>query len=220
VLVEIVAIVLLSACTYSGWRTGLFRSLMAVVGLAAGTAVGTAFGLSFGGWLHRTQGMAEWLSVLVGFGLLFIATLAAFMVVGSLGRGLLRAMLLRWVDSAAGAAVGLITGLLATALVVTFTASVPSLRGKMEPSTALGRAVVNLVPGLFPDAPGYFYRLWESTISGTPGDWVPPFENPFKGEGTVGAVGESLREKLDAAGEVMKAAQEAKKGLYEELQRE
>jgi uncharacterized membrane protein required for colicin V production len=107
--VDWIALAVVAACAFSGWRRGLIESTLSLAGLVGGAYAGSRLAphLLHGGATSRWTPLAGLVGALAGAALL--QTLAS--IAGSFISGGLKLTPLRFVDSAGGIVMGALTGL-------------------------------------------------------------------------------------------------------------
>jgi len=108
--VAVVAVVALFAA--GGWRAGLVRRLLELVGLVAAVLIAAAQWRAAGGWLQRVAGVGETVAPLAGWLLVFVAVLLVSRLLAWLAGKSLNASALGWLDRTGGLLGGLLAGLL------------------------------------------------------------------------------------------------------------
>ena len=108
--VAVVAVAaLFAAC---GWRAGLVRRLLELVGLVAALLIAAAQWRAADGWLQRVAGVGETVAPLAGWLLVFVAVLLVSRLLAWLVGKSLNASALGWLDRTGGLLGGLFAGLL------------------------------------------------------------------------------------------------------------
>ena len=105
---DIVILVTLVVVGFIGWRTGVIKAVFGAVGVIAGIFLAGRFGGPLGDSLDFITD--ENLAKLIGFVVVFAVIFIGAMFAANILRKLLKLILLGWVDSAGGAALGLVAG--------------------------------------------------------------------------------------------------------------
>ncbi len=114
--VAVVAVVALFAA--GGWRAGLVRRLLELVGLFAAVLIAAAQWREAGAWLHRVAGVGGTVAPLAGWLLIFVVILIVSRLLAWLVGKSLNASALGWLDRAGGLLGGLLAGLLIVSVVL------------------------------------------------------------------------------------------------------
>ena len=104
---DIAIIVSGGVATYLGWRMGMVRVGMALVGLAAGIILGFYNGPSVAPYIAQVIGEGKPADG-IGFMVVFLGVLAASMFLGAMMQRVLKLVFLGWLDGTAGAILGLL----------------------------------------------------------------------------------------------------------------
>ncbi len=114
---DVLIIITVVLAAFSGWRTGIVRSALMLAGIVVGIVLGGQLGGRVGEGLGQLGAPGG--SRLLGFAVVFIFCVVASYVVGILARKVISTLLLGWIDSLGGLALGLVTSALGwTALIV------------------------------------------------------------------------------------------------------
>lgn len=105
---DIVILVTLVVVGFIGWRTGVIKAVFGAVGVIAGIFLAGRFGGPLAENLDFITD--ENLAKLIGFVVVFAVIFIGAMFAANILRKLLKLILLGWVDSAGGAALGLVAG--------------------------------------------------------------------------------------------------------------
>ena len=104
---DIAIIVSGGVATYLGWRLGMIRVGMALVGVAAGVVLGMYNAPSVTPYVAQVAGEGK-LADGLGFMAVFLGVFAASVFLGAVIQRFLRLVFLGWLDSTAGAILGLL----------------------------------------------------------------------------------------------------------------
>jgi len=114
---DIVVIVILAIPTLLGFKRGLIKSVIPLVGVIVGIVLAGRFHGSVADWLSNwieSSSQAE----IAGFAIIFVVVCLAAMLIARVLSGFMRALFLGWVDRLGGLAFGLVLGgMIAGALV-------------------------------------------------------------------------------------------------------
>lgn len=104
---DIVLILVLALFAFIGFRRGLIRAVLILVGLVLGVFLAGHFYVPFSNWLPIANITA---ARIVGFIIIFIAVIAAAVIVASLLRKTIALIKLGWADRILGALFGFVAG--------------------------------------------------------------------------------------------------------------
>jgi len=108
---DVVLIVMLVVPALIGWRKGLIGAVIPLVGFVIAIILAGQFYDSVAGWLsHWLDSSSQ--ANLLGFVIVFVAVMAAALIVSSVARRMLSLLLLGWVDRIGGLVFGLLIGAL------------------------------------------------------------------------------------------------------------
>ena len=163
-LLDILLLVILAMAALLGLKRGLIGTILSLVGLLLGVVLAGRFHGPVGNFLSRWISNPDTASI-VGFAVIFVATMVAAWLVASFLRRFISMLLLGWVDRIGGALFGLATAatFCGAALAMLIKFNVLSAEGVTADST-LARflvkyfpLVLNLLPGGFGDAARNFF---------------------------------------------------------------
>ncbi len=121
--VDIMVLVLVLGAGFMGWRNGVIRWTF--------TLLGGIVGVVLAGQLYKTLapavpfGDSDAVKQLIAFGVIFVAVMIGAWIVGRIVKATLNVLLLGWVDSVAGIAVGVLVGAMAATAIVSVMGSLP-----------------------------------------------------------------------------------------------
>jgi len=104
---DIVLILIFAVFAFLGFKRGLIRAVLILVGLILGVFLAGRFYLAFSGWLPIANVTA---ARVLAFILIFVAVVAVACVVAFLLRKTISAIMLGWADRLLGAVFGLVAG--------------------------------------------------------------------------------------------------------------
>ena len=174
--VDIAIIVLVVGLGFMGWRNGVIRW--------AFTLVGGIVGVVLAGQLYKTLapavpfGDSDAVKQLIAFSAIFIAVMIGAWIVGRIVKATLKVLLLGWVDTVAGIAVGVVAGAVAATAIISVMGSLPvdSVQNAVNESTLAEPLSENLgfVRGFLPDEFDQIRQLWDlkDTLEGGLGGLV------------------------------------------------
>ena len=174
--VDIVIIVLVLGLGFMGWRNGVIRWAFTLVGGIAGVVLA--------GQLYKTLapavpfGDSDAVKQLVAFGVIFVAVMIGAWIAARIVKATLKVLLLGWVDSGAGLAVGAIVGAVAATAVISVMGSLPvgAVQEAVSESTLAEPLSDNLgfVRGFLPSEFDQIQQLWDlkDTLEGRLGGLV------------------------------------------------
>jgi membrane protein required for colicin V production len=133
--VDIVIIVLVAGFGFLGWRNGVIRWAFTVAGLIAGVVLAGQFYDELAPVMAFTD--SDGVRQVAAFAAVFIAVMIGAWLISRILRTVLKVLLLGWVDSLAGLALGVVGGALAAAALLTAFGVVPvgSLQDAVAAST-------------------------------------------------------------------------------------
>ncbi len=174
--VDIMILVLVLGAGFMGWRNGVIRW--------AFTLVGGIIGVILAGQLYKTLapavpfGDTDAVKQLVAFGAIFVAVMIAAWIAGRIVKATLNVLMLGWVDSLAGIAVGVLVGAVAATAIISVMGSLPvdSVKDAVNESTLAEPLTENLgfVRSFLPEEFDQIQQLWElkDTLQGGLGGLV------------------------------------------------
>ena len=174
--VDIMILVLVLGAGFMGWRNGVIRW--------AFTLVGGIIGVILAGQLYKTLapavpfGDTDAVKQLVAFGVIFVAVMIGAWIVGRILKGMLNVLMLGWVDTVAGIAVGVLVGAVAATAVISVMGSLPvgNVQDAVNESTLAEPLSENLgfVRGFLPEEFDQLQQLWDlkDTLQGGLGGLV------------------------------------------------
>ena len=161
--VDIMILVLVLGAGFMGWRNGVIRW--------AFTLVGGIIGVVLAGQLYKTLapavpfGDSDAVKQLVAFGAIFVAVMIGAWIAGRIVRATLKVLLLGWVDTVAGIAVGVLVGAIAATAIISVMGSLPidSVQDAVTESTLAEPLSENLgfVRGFLPEEFDQIQQLWD-----------------------------------------------------------
>ena len=174
--VDIMVLVLVLGMGFMGWRNGVIRW--------AFTLVGGIIGVILAGQLYKTLapavpfGDSDAVKQLAAFGAIFVAVMIAAWIAARIVKATLKVLLLGWVDSLAGIAVGVLAGAVAATAVISVMGSLPvgGVQDAVNESTLAEPLSENLgfVRGFLPDEFDQLQQLFDlkDTLQGGLGGLV------------------------------------------------
>ena len=161
--VDIMVLVLVLGAGFMGWRNGVIRW--------AFTLVGGIIGVILAGQLYKTLapavpfGDSDAVKQLAAFGAIFVAVMIAAWIAARIVKATLKVLLLGWVDSLAGIAVGVLAGAVAATAVISVMGSLPvgGVQDAVNESTLAEPLSENLgfVRGFLPEEFDQLQQLWD-----------------------------------------------------------
>jgi membrane protein required for colicin V production len=156
------AIVLLSMAL-GAWR-GLVHEVLAVIGWIASFLLAWTYG-SFVGYMVPTFGLGSAASTVVGFVIVFIATIIACSLLTWLIKKMIESVGLRPVDRTLGAAFGILRGLVILLALTTVVLMTPLKNGAWWQQSAGAGALSNLLKGIKPVLPAQLGQYIQAAAS-------------------------------------------------------
>lgn len=117
-ILDLILVGCLAWVVLKGWRMGLLRSLAGLVGIVLAYVLGLAYGGAAAAWMTGNPERIDGWVALVGFLLVFVATVIAFHLAGRVLHNVLQATPFGVFDALGGAAVGLAKGVLILGLLL------------------------------------------------------------------------------------------------------
>ena len=161
--VDIMVLVLVLGAGFMGWRNGVIRW--------AFTLIGGIFGVILAGQLYKTLapavpfGDSDAVKQLVAFGVIFVAVMIGAWIVARIVKATLKVLLLGWVDSVAGLALGVAAGAVAATAIISVMGSLPvgRVQDAVNASTLAEPLSENLgfVRGFLPEEFDQIQKLWD-----------------------------------------------------------
>ena len=196
-LVDVCLVACIGWAAFRGWRRGLVQSLVSLAGLVLAYGFALTYGGSVAGWLGADAADSGAGVYLVGFVVVFLATIIGFYIGGRILHKILHTSPLGIVDTIGGVTAGVAKSLLVLGLLMILIRSLPlpgSLPAAFD-SSMLGRPVERssllLLDGIkaaFPSAA----RLYRKIVPGAPDDPAHPIVDE------AGDKAEKVRRSLDA----------------------
>ncbi|MBM3939535.1 MAG: CvpA family protein [SAR202 cluster bacterium] len=136
--VDIVIIVVIAISAFFGWRNGVIRWAVTLVGLLLGVIAASRLYTAAADLMTFIE--SESIQKAAGFAAVFLLVFVGAWLVGRAVKTVLNVLMLGWVDHAAGLAVGVLTGALAATALVTAFGLVPlsSMEKAVQASTLAG----------------------------------------------------------------------------------
>ena len=196
--VDIMVLVLVLGMGFMGWRNGVIRW--------AFTLVGGIIGVILAGQLYKTLapavpfGDSDAVKQLAAFGAIFVAAMIAAWIAGRIVKGMLKVLMLGWVDSLAGIAIGVLAGAVAATAVISVMGSLPveSVQDAVNESTLAEPLSENLgfVRGFLPDEFDQLQQLFDlkDRLQGGPGGLVGQGGRPLAGGSGSGRGGAGVND--------------------------
>jgi uncharacterized membrane protein required for colicin V production len=142
-LIDIAILVLLIGLGFMGWRNGFIKLLFTLVGGIAGLVLAGQLWEQVASLLPINNESAAKLVAVVA---ILAGTLVASIILAKIMKGMLKVLLLGWVDGLAGAAIGLLLGGIAATAIVSAAGIVPSgtVQKAVNESTLAGPLTKNM----------------------------------------------------------------------------
>ena len=161
--VDIMVLVLVLGMGFMGWRNGVIRW--------AFTLVGGIIGVILAGQLYKTLapavpfGDSDAVKQLVAFGVIFVAVMIGAWIAARIVKATLKVLLLGWVDSVAGLALGVAAGAVAATAIISVMGSLPvgRVQDAVNGSTLAEPLSENLgfVRSFLPEEFDQIQQLWD-----------------------------------------------------------
>ncbi|MCH7482870.1 MAG: CvpA family protein [Chloroflexi bacterium] len=161
--VDIMVLVLVLGAGFMGWRNGVIRW--------AFTLIGGIFGVILAGQLYKTLapavpfGDSDAVKQLVAFGVIFVAVMIGAWIAARIVKATLKVLLLGWVDSVAGLALGVAAGAVAATAIISVMGSLPvgRVQDAVNGSTLAEPLSENLgfVRSFLPEEFDQIQQLWD-----------------------------------------------------------
>ena len=161
--VDIMVLVLVLGAGFMGWRNGVIRW--------AFTLVGGIIGVILAGQLYKTLapavpfGDSDAVKQLVAFGVIFVAVMIGAWIAARIVKATLKVLLLGWVDSVAGLALGVAAGAVAATAIISVMGSLPvgRVQDAVNASTLAEPLSENLgfVRSFLPEEFDQIQQLWD-----------------------------------------------------------
>ena len=190
--VDIMVLVLVLGAGFMGWRNGVIRW--------AFTLIGGIFGVILAGQLYKTLapavpfGDSDAVKQLVAFGVIFVAVMIGAWIAARIVKATLKVLLLGWVDSVAGLALGVAAGAVAATAIISVMGSLPvgRVQDAVNGSTLAEPLSENLgfVRSFLPEEFDQIQQLWDlkDSLEGRLGGLVDQAGGLLAG-GSVFAIG-------------------------------
>ena len=161
--VDIMVLVLVLGAGFMGWLNGVIRW--------AFTLIGGIFGVILAGQLYKTLapavpfGDSDAVKQLVAFGVIFVAVMIGAWIAARIVKATLKVLLLGWVDSVAGLALGVAAGAVAATAIISVMGSLPvgRVQDAVNGSTLAEPLSENLgfVRSFLPEEFDQIQQLWD-----------------------------------------------------------
>ena len=161
--VDIMVLVLVPGAGFMGWLNGVIRW--------AFTLIGGIFGVILAGQLYKTLapavpfGDSDAVKQLVAFGVIFVAGMIGAWIAARIVKATLKVLLLGWVDSVAGLALGVAAGAVAATAIISVMGSLPvgRVQDAVNGSTLAEPLSENLgfVRSFLPEEFDQIQQLWD-----------------------------------------------------------
>ena len=161
--VDIMVLVLVLGAGFMGWRNGVIRW--------AFTLIGGIFGVILAGQLYKTLapavpfGDSDAVKQLVAFGVIFVSVMIGAWIAARIVKATLKVLLLGWVDSVAGLALGVAAGAVAATAIISVMGSLPvgRVQDAVNGSTLAEPLSENLgfVRSFLPEEFDQIQQLWD-----------------------------------------------------------
>ena len=191
---DLILLIVLAWLTFKGWRIGLVRSLVGLVGLILAYGFALSYGDLASGMITGENAEPGEGATLIGFLLVFITTIVICYIAGRILHTALQATPLGAVNSIGGAAFGMAQALLILGLATILLRAYPphsSIPGYIDDSELIrpvqhsAIALMDVIRMVYPKASGLYNRL------------VPGSENPPDFVDEANRKAEEARAKLE-----------------------
>jgi uncharacterized membrane protein required for colicin V production len=122
--IDVIILILIAIPTFLGWRNGVLRLVSTLVGGGVGFVLAGQYFKDLAPAIP--VGDSEGIQQLIAFGVIVIFVLTAAWMAAKLLKTLLSVLFLGWVDSVAGAAIGLVLGAFTATVFISAAGIVPS----------------------------------------------------------------------------------------------
>jgi len=168
----IVALVIIAFFGALGYRDGVVRRVVEIVGVFATIILTARFAAAVQPWVVERTGLADGTALLVTWAGLVLAGLILSRLLGRLISRLFRLTVLGWLDKGGGAVLGMALGTLVASVLLVAGSQVPGGQGLQTQceESAVGRFVFYAAPDLYVQARrlggGRVEEVWQRVLSG------------------------------------------------------
>jgi membrane protein required for colicin V production len=159
------ALLVIALFTVLGWRAGLIRRVLELLGLVLALVLATHFALAAGALLTDRTGLAAGPAGVVGWVVLFLAVLLLTRLLAWLAAKVIQATILGWIDRVGGAVLGLVGGVLLASVLLLVAVHLPG--GEARAAVIETQPVLCFVQDAAPalvrtlNGDGDLERIWE-----------------------------------------------------------
>lgn len=165
-----VTLALLAVCGFYGWRAGVLRRLLELVGVALAIVLSARFASLVAPWLGEHTAMAPSTALLAAYVLVFVAGLVVVRLVARAVTAVIHWTPLGWLDRLGGAVCGVVVGALLVSVGLIAVSQAP--RGEAVRAAyhdnAVGQAIYHAAPSLYQGARrlfgGRMDDLWRRVV--------------------------------------------------------
>jgi uncharacterized membrane protein required for colicin V production len=166
----VIALVVIGFFGFMGWRDGVVRRVVEIVGALATLVLTARFAAAVQPSVAEATGLSESTSLLVTWAGLVLAGLLLSRLLGILVSKLLRLTVLGWLDRGGGAVLGMALGLLVASVLLVALAQVPGADGVQASceESAFGQFVFYAAPDFYTQvrrlSGGRVEEVWQRTL--------------------------------------------------------
>lgn len=165
-----VTLSLLAACAFFGWRAGVIKRLVELVGVLAAVLVTARFASGLAPWLSANTGLEPSGALILGYVIMFLAALVVVRLVASAVATFVHWTPLGWLDRIGGAVCGVLLGALVVSVGLIAVSQAPGGQGVRDAYTEhpLGSAIYHAAPAIYQGAhrllDGRVDELWQRAL--------------------------------------------------------
>lgn len=166
-----ITLALLAACGWFGWRGGVLRRLIELVGVVAAVIVTARFAAGLAPWLAEHTGFDATGALVLAHVIMFAAALVVVRVVANLVTGVVHWTPLGWLDRMGGAVCGVLLGAMVVSVGLIAVSQAPGGERVRETYQAhpLGAVIYHAAPAIYQSAhrlvDGRADALWDRAVT-------------------------------------------------------
>jgi len=147
--IDIVIFVIVCFFGIKGFFRGLLLEVFTLAGLLLGYVVALREMSNVASWINRALHFPQWISMAVGFFVIFMVILIFFRLLGRALRRLIKWIFMGWVDKGGGILFGVFKGAFVASLLALFVTLIPLSLEIQEEDSIFFRPVRSVAPAVF-----------------------------------------------------------------------
>ena len=165
-----IAVGIIAVCGFMGWRAGLVRRLIELVGVGVAIVASARLASAVTPWLHEHTAMSDTAALLLSYVMVFVAALVGVRLVAAGVSAVIHWTPLGWIDRLGGALCGVLLGALLVSVGLIAVSNAP--RGEVVRDTftadPVGDLIYHAAPALYQGARAVVGQdmdaLWEKVV--------------------------------------------------------